>query len=50
MASLQRSKWSDNKQCTVEIRRGVLIENLIVILLPESGRKYSHTNSYNFAR
>ena len=25
------------------------IENLTVFFIPKSGRKYSHTNSYNFA-
>ena len=27
----------------------MFIENLTVFFIPESGRKYSNTNSYNFA-
>ena len=49
MASFQHSKWSDSKQCTLEVRRGICIKNLTQFFIPKSGRKYSHTNSYNFA-
>ena len=31
------------------IRRGIFIEDLTYFFIPYSGRKYSHTNSYNFA-
>ena len=50
MASLRRSKWSDNKKCIVNVRRGVFIENLTVFssFIPKSGRKHSHTSSYTF--
>ena len=30
MGFFQNSKWSDNKRCTVEVRLGISIENLIV--------------------
>ena len=49
MGSFQHSKRSDSKRCTVEVRLGIFIENLTVFLIPKSGRKHSHTNSYNFA-
>ena len=49
MASFQHSKWSDSKQCTLEVRWAICIENLTQFFIPKSGRKYSHTNSYNFA-
>ena len=45
-------KRSDNKWYTVEVRWGIFIENMTVFFfIPESGRKYSCTNSrsYNFA-
>ena len=31
MGFLQRSKWSDNKRCTVKVKWGIFIENLILI-------------------
>ena len=31
MGSFQHSKWSDSKQCTVEVRSGIFDENLIII-------------------
>ena len=40
------SKQLDNKRCTVEVRWGIIIENLIVFFFPKSIRKYSHTYSY----
>ena len=50
MSSFQHSKRSDNKQCTVEVKGGIFIENLMhFFFIPKSGRKYSQTNSYNFA-
>ena len=49
MGSFQHSKRSDSKRCTVEVRWDIFIENLTVFFIPKSGRKYSHTNSYNFA-
>ena len=42
MASLQQSKRSQNKQCTVKVRWGILTEDLSEFLLPKSGRKYFH--------
>ena len=30
MGFFQHSKWSDNKRCTMEVRFGIFIENLIV--------------------
>ena len=49
MGSFHQSKRSDNKQYTVEVRWGIFIENLTYFFIPESGRKYSHTNYYNSA-
>ena len=49
MGSFQHSKQSDNKGYTVEVRWGIIIENLIVFFIPNSIRKYSHTSSYIFA-
>ena len=49
MGSFQHSKWSDSKRYTVEVRWGIFIENLTVLFIPNSGWKYSHTNSCNFA-
>ena len=49
MGSFQHSKRSDSKRCTVEVRRGIFIENLTVFLFLRAVVKYSHTNSYNFA-
>ena len=48
MASLQQSKRSGKKWCTMEVRWGIFIENLTVFLLLTSDREYSFTNSYNF--
>ena len=48
MSSFQHSKRSDNKQCIVEVKGGIFIE-FFFFFIPKSGRKYSHTNSYNFA-
>ena len=50
MGSFRHSKRSDNKRCTVEVKRGILIENLNEFFIPESGRKCSHTNSCNFLK
>ena len=47
--SISGSKRSDNKRCTVDVRQGIFIENLTYFFIPLSGRKYSHTNSCNFA-
>ena len=33
----------------MEVRLGIFINNLTVFLPPQTDRKYSHTNSYNFA-
>ena len=50
MRSFRQSKRSDNKQYTVEVRRSIFFfENSTYFLIPNSGRKYSHTNSYNSA-
>ena len=50
MISFQHSKRSDGKRFIVEVRWGIFIENLIVFFfIPEGARKYSQTNSYNFA-
>ena len=49
MVSIQHSKRSDSKQCTVEVRWGIFIENLTIFFNPQSSCKYSQTNSYNFA-
>ena len=47
MGSFHQSKRSDNKQYAVEVRWGNFFENLTYFFIPWSGRKYSHTNSYN---
>ena len=44
----QQSKRSDNKQHIVKTGWGIFIENLTVLFIPKSGRKYFYTNSYNF--
>ena len=49
MGSFHQSKRSDNKQYAVEVRWGIFFENLTYFFIPYSGRKYSHTNSYNSA-
>ena len=49
MGSFHESKRSDNKWYAVEVRWGISIENLTCFFIPSSGRKYSHTNIYNFA-
>ena len=49
MRSFRQSKRSDNKQYTVEVRRSIFFENSTYFFIPNSGRKYSHTNSYNSA-
>ena len=49
MASFQQSKWSENKRCSAEVRRGIFSENLTVFLLSMNGRRYSQTYSYIFA-
>ena len=33
MSSFQHSKRSDNKQCTVEVKGGIFIENLMYFFL-----------------
>ena len=47
--SFHQSKQSDNKQYAVEVRWGIFFENLTYFFIPQSNRKYSHTNSYNSA-
>ena len=49
MRSFHQSKRSDNKQYAVEVRWGIFFENLTYFFIPQSNRKYSHTNSYNSA-
>ena len=49
MGSFHQSKRSGNKWCAVQVRWGIFIENLTYCFIPKSGRKYSHTNSYNSA-
>ena len=49
MGSFHQSKRSDNKWYAVKVRWGIFIENLTYYFIPKSGRKYSHTNSYNSA-
>ena len=49
MGSFHQRKRSDNKWYAVEVRWGIFIENLTYCFIPQSGRKYSHTNSYNSA-
>ena len=39
MGSFQRGKQSDNKRRSVEVRRGIFIENLAYFFIPKSGRK-----------
>ena len=33
----------------MEVRSGIFFENLTHFFIPQSSRKYSHTNSYNSA-
>ena len=49
MGSVHQIKRSDNKWYTLEVRWNIFIENLTYFFIPWSGRKYSHTNSYNSA-
>ena len=50
MGSFHQSKRSEySKLCTVEVRWVIFMENLTYCFIPLSGRKYSHTNSYNSA-
>ena len=49
MGSFHQSKRSDNKRYTVEVRWGIFFENLTYFFIPQSGRKYAHTNSNNSA-
>ena len=49
MGSFHQSKRSDNKRYTVEVRWGIFFENLTYFFIPQSGRRYAHTNSYNSA-
>ena len=49
MGSFHESKRSDNMWYAVEVRWGISIENLTYFFIPSSGRKYSHTNIYNFS-
>ena len=44
MASFHLSKRSDHRQCTLEVRCDIFIENLTVFLLSKSGRNYSNIN------
>ena len=46
MGSFQHSKRSDNKRCTLEVRRGIFIENLTVFFL--FLRAVVNTDSNNF--
>ena len=48
MGSFRHSKRSDSKQCTVEVRWGNFYWEFYCIFIPKSGRKYSHTKSYDF--
>ena len=49
MRPFHQSKRSDNKRYAVEVRWGIFFENLTYYFIPEGGRKYAHTNSYNSA-
>ena len=50
MGSFHQSKRSDNKQYAVEARWGIFFwEFDVFFFIPEGGRKYAHTNSYNSA-
>ena len=47
MASLHQSKWSDKKQCTVEVRWSIFfMAEIYCFFIPKSGCKYFHSNSY----
>ena len=48
MGFFQHSKRSDNKRCTLEVRRGIFIENLTVFFL--FLRAVVNTDSNNFVR
>ena len=47
MRSFHQCKLSDNKQYAMDVRWRICFENLTYFFIPWSGRKYSHTNSYN---
>ena len=47
MRSFHQCKRSDNKQYAMDVRWRICFENLTYFFIPWSGRKYSHTNSYN---
>ena len=49
MGSFHQSKLSDNNWYAMEVRWGIFNKNLMHFFIPSSDRKYSHTNSHNFA-
>ena len=50
MGYFQHSKWSDGKRCSVKVRWGISLRIWLYFFISKSGCKYSHSNSYNFAR